>query len=119
MLKSERLILTGFIESQRQKVSVAAVLIEYEAAGFIASVIEEDHSRRSAVRPRHDFPVDDSCMLAFPIGNDHSQLAVLFHDVDALNIDFFKLLPPVFLITECRKQKSRRYERGYCRVYLQ
>src|SRR5436190_23887247 len=120
MLNPDRLVLTEFIEGKRKKMSVAvtAILIKYESAGFIPAMIEEDHSRRSAVWPGDDFSLDHSWMLAFPIGDNHSELAVFFDDVDALNINLLKLLFPVFLESEGRKQKPCGYERGHCRVYL-
>jgi hypothetical protein len=37
--------------------------------------------------PRDHFPVHDAGVLAFLVGDDHPEPAVLFDDVDALHID--------------------------------
>jgi hypothetical protein len=50
-------------------------------------------------------------MLSFLIGNNHPQLAVLFDNVDALDIN---LLKPLFFVLkrESRKEKYRAKKRG-------
>src|SRR5262249_15976883 len=60
----------------------------------------------------------DAGMLAFLVGNNHSEFAVLFHDVDALDINLRKLF--LFaLYGKGGKEKHRANQRGDHRVNFQ
>ena len=72
--------------------SVATVVAENQTAHLVTQMIEENHSRRTLALPGDDLPVDDAGMLTLFVGDNHSKLAVLFDEVDALDIDLFKLL---------------------------
>ena len=72
--------------------SVATVVTKNETTHFVAQMIEEDHPGRTRSVSLNGFSVNDARMLAFLVGNNHPELAVLFHDVDALNIYLLKLL---------------------------
>src|SRR5258708_11525153 len=96
---------------------LAAVVPEDEAAHFIARVVEEDHSRRARVGSLDDLAVRDAWMLAFLIGNHHPEPAVLFHDVDALDIDLLEPWFPVLNGKGCNKGSAEK--RGQNSVDLQ
>jgi hypothetical protein len=92
MPEADGLVIFEFIPRQRTEMTFVTIAAENQTAHFIAHVIKENHPGRARSVALNDFPVDDPGMLSFLVGNHHSELAVSFHDVDTLNINFRKFL---------------------------
>src|SRR5581483_4609254 len=91
ILYADRLILPEPVEGQQRAgigLAVFLIAIKTQAAAFIALLIEKEYAWRSS--PRQGLPVNHAGVLAFAVGDDHLQFAILFDDVDALDVQLSK-----------------------------
>lgn len=87
------LVAAKLIKCQPAVLTFAVITGKNQAADFVASFAEENHSRRSfSFAFFVIFAVHRAGMLTRCIGNDHFQLTVFFDNIDALDIDFAELL---------------------------
>ena len=85
------------------------ITIVGQSATLISYLVEEKNARRpgSPVSLNH-FSDHYSRVLPLLDGDNHFQLAILFHDVNALDIYFFKLL----LLILKRKGRGKKHDAG-------
>src|ERR1043166_2772601 len=98
--------------------AVSPVIAENQPAPFITQMIEEDYSGGTRSASLDCFSINDAGMLAFLIGNDHSEFAVLFHNIDPLDINLSELL---LAALQCKsgENKHRSQKRGNDSVSFQ